>query len=89
MEGVLFIPSNRPKRFPGQICTECGRIFRPRRVGDGVEQLCDECYEAQFHSLRASSPEESALSQQWLDRDRKSTRLNSSHLKLSRMPSSA
>ena len=67
MEGVLFIPSDRPKRFPDQLCAEFGQVFRPRRVGDGVEQLCDECYQAQFHSLRASSPEESALSQQWLD----------------------
>jgi len=67
MEGVLFIPSSRPNRCLSQICAECGQVFRPRRLGDGVEQLCDQCYEAQFHPLPTSSPEESALSHRWVD----------------------
>ena len=54
MEGALFIPPNRPSRRPEQLCAECGRAFRLRRVGEGAEELCDTCYEAQFepHRLR-------------------------------------
>ncbi len=52
MEGVLFIPPDRPDRRPEQTCVECGRSFRPRSVGDGVEELCDTCYEAQFEPRR-------------------------------------
>ncbi len=29
-------------------CAECGATFVPRRVGDGVEELCDACYENHF-----------------------------------------
>ncbi len=47
MEGVLFIPPN-PDRRPDQLCAECGRSFRPRALGDGAEELCDTCYDAQF-----------------------------------------
>ena len=52
MEGVLFIPPNRPSRRADQICAECGRSFRPRRAGEGAEELCDNCYEAQFEPRR-------------------------------------
>ncbi len=51
MEGSLFIPANRPRRRPGLVCTDCGQLFRPRRIGDGIEELCDLCYEAQFQPL--------------------------------------
>ncbi len=50
MEGVLFIPLNRPHRPPELVCADCGQLFRPRRVGDGAEELCDRCYQAQFES---------------------------------------
>jgi len=52
MEGILFIPPNRPHRSPELVCTECGKPFRPRQVADGAEELCDPCYEAQFQPLR-------------------------------------
>ncbi len=52
MEGSLFIPPNRPQRSPDLICAECGQTFRPRRVSDGVEEMCDLCYESQFEPLR-------------------------------------
>jgi len=52
MEGALFIPPNRPNRRPEQECSECGRSFRPRSVGDGAEELCDDCYDAQFELRR-------------------------------------
>ena len=48
MEGAPYIPPNRPKRRPDQVCAECARAFRPRHVGDGPEELSDNCYEAQF-----------------------------------------
>jgi hypothetical protein len=51
MEGVLCIPENRPQRRPDLICAECGRMFRPRHVADGVEELCDACFDAHAHFL--------------------------------------
>lgn len=49
------------------VCTDCGSRFRARRVTDGVEEICDTCYEARFptHPLpqpqRARSPLRSPL----------------------------
>lgn len=48
MEGSLFFSSERPKRAPDLACGDCGRSFRPRRVTDGVEELCNSCYEARL-----------------------------------------
>ena len=48
MEGSFFLPQGRPSRTPDLNCSECGASFRPRRVMDGVEELCDTCYEARF-----------------------------------------
>lgn len=33
---------------PDLICSDCGTRFRARRVMDGVEEVCDACYEARF-----------------------------------------
>lgn len=30
------------------ICADCGVHFRARRVVDGVEEICDGCYEKRF-----------------------------------------
>jgi hypothetical protein len=30
------------------VCADCGLYFRARRVTDGVEEICDSCYEARF-----------------------------------------
>lgn len=30
------------------VCADCGVRFRARRVTDGVEEICDACYEARF-----------------------------------------
>ena len=49
MEGVLFVPADRPHRPPELVCADCGQLFRARRIGDGTEELCDRCYEAQFN----------------------------------------
>ena len=51
MEGVLFIPLNRPHRPAELVCADCGQLFRPRRIADGTEELCDRCYQAQFQPL--------------------------------------
>ncbi len=48
VEGVLFIPDNRPRRSPELLCADCGRLFRPRQIADGVELLCDRCYVGLF-----------------------------------------
>ncbi len=51
MEGVLFIPDNRPRRPSELLCADCGQFFRPRQIADGAEQLCDRCYVALFRPL--------------------------------------
>jgi len=33
------------------ICTDCGVRFHGRRVVDGVEEICDGCYEKRFPAL--------------------------------------
>lgn len=33
---------------PELVCGDCGAHFRARRVTDGVEEICDRCYEARF-----------------------------------------
>ncbi len=33
------------------VCTDCGVRFRARRVTDGVEEICDPCYEVRFPTL--------------------------------------
>lgn len=35
-------------------CTDCGVRFRARRVVDGVEEICDGCYEKRFPALAPS-----------------------------------
>ena len=52
MEGVLYNSPNRPRGNPEIICAECGQTFRSRRVADAAEELCDNCYDAQFQPLR-------------------------------------
>ncbi len=52
MQGVQFTPPNRSNRRSDEVCAECGRGFRPREAADGAEELCDNCYEAQFEPRR-------------------------------------
>lgn len=52
MEGAQFIPPHRINLRLDQICAECRRTFRPRLLGDGAEEICDECYTAQFEPRR-------------------------------------
>lgn len=33
---------------PELVCADCGMHFRARRVTDGVEEVCDSCYEVRF-----------------------------------------
>lgn len=37
------------------ICADCGVRFRARRVVDGVEEICDGCYEKRFPAREPSS----------------------------------
>lgn len=39
---------------PELVCADCGVHFRARRVTDGVEEICDACYEARFPTYPAS-----------------------------------
>ncbi|MGB7023554.1 MAG: hypothetical protein WBD73_07120 [Candidatus Acidiferrales bacterium] len=48
MEGSLFITADRGTRAPELVCTDCGTRFRPRRITDGVEEICDSCYSTRF-----------------------------------------
>ncbi len=48
MEGSRFIPPDQPAH---QVCPECGQEFQPRDVGEGLDELCDTCYDAQFEPL--------------------------------------
>lgn len=41
---------------PEIVCADCGVRFRARRVTDGVEEICDLCYEARFPTRPASLP---------------------------------
>lgn len=36
------------------ICADCGVRFRARRVVDGVEEICDGCYEKRFPAREPS-----------------------------------
>jgi len=52
MDGVLFTPPNGPDHRRDQICADCGRSFPARPAGDGAEELCENCYRAQFEPRR-------------------------------------
>jgi hypothetical protein len=41
---------------PILVCADCGVHFRARRVTDGVEELCNDCYEARFPTIPTSLP---------------------------------
>jgi hypothetical protein len=40
--------NNLTNAGPELVCADCGAHFRARRVTDGVEEICDKCYEARF-----------------------------------------
>jgi hypothetical protein len=48
MQRTLFFTTERPEKASELVCPECGKSFMPRRVTDGVEELCDACYELRF-----------------------------------------
>ncbi len=54
MEGVQFIPPNRPETRIHQVCTECGYIFEARPNAEAADLVCDACYQAQFETPRVS-----------------------------------
>jgi hypothetical protein len=39
---------DRIAAVPELVCADCGLRFRARRVTDGVEEICDGCFEARF-----------------------------------------
>ena len=75
-------------------CNFCGKTQKQVKkliAGPGV-YICDECIELCNEIIIEELQESSSLGLQELPKpqeDRKSTRLNSSHIPLSRMPSSA
>jgi hypothetical protein len=48
MELSLITPSDRPRIGLDLTCSECGTTFHPHQLAEGVEVLCNRCYEAQF-----------------------------------------
>jgi formylmethanofuran dehydrogenase subunit E len=45
-----FTPAHLDLQAAQLTCTECGETFEPRRIGDGVQELCDACYEDRFRT---------------------------------------
>jgi hypothetical protein len=43
-----------PEQAEELICIDCGAIFVSHGASDGLEQLCNDCYAAQFTSQRAT-----------------------------------
>lgn len=43
-----LMENDRIAAGPELVCADCGLHFRARRVTDGVEEICDTCYEARF-----------------------------------------
>jgi hypothetical protein len=48
METMMMPILERPEML---ICTDCGATFASHGVGDGLDQLCNDCYAAQFEPL--------------------------------------
>jgi hypothetical protein len=46
---------------PELVCGDCGVRFRARRVTDGVEEICDACYEGRFPTHPAALPHRTHL----------------------------
>lgn len=46
---------------PELICADCGTHFRARRITDGVEEICDVCYEARFPTFSMPQPPRTGL----------------------------
>jgi len=44
-------------------CSDCGSTFHPHQVSEGVEELCDACYEALFGHAVTSLPTAPAASE--------------------------
>lgn len=49
METITMPSMERSEKL---ICTDCGATFASHGAGDGLEQLCNECYAAQFNPQR-------------------------------------
>jgi hypothetical protein len=45
---------------PVLVCGDCGMRFRARRVTDGVEEICDACYEVRFPASSSETETHSA-----------------------------
>jgi hypothetical protein len=49
MKKIVMQSLERPEEL---ICADCGATFPSHGVGDGLEQLCNDCYAAQFKPQR-------------------------------------
>jgi NMD protein affecting ribosome stability and mRNA decay len=49
METIIMPSLERPEVL---ICADCGATFPSHGVGDGLEQLCNDCYADQFKPQR-------------------------------------
>ena len=79
-----------------QICNKSEATIHLTEIADGVRtemHICEHCAAEQGIAVKSQMPINellsSLLASQPSDEDRKSTRLNSSHTDISRMPSSA
>lgn len=50
---------------PELVCADCGVRFRARRITDGVEEICQVCYEARFPTHPALLPRRTRVPLHW------------------------
>jgi hypothetical protein len=60
MEGSRSHSPVQLERCVEQTCSQCGRTFRPHITGDGAEELCDLCYDAEFEAGQQGSKRKAA-----------------------------
>lgn len=61
METIMMPSLEQPEKL---ICADCGATFPSHGAGDGLEQLCNDCYAAQFipqHPTKLPIPEVSLI----------------------------
>jgi hypothetical protein len=51
---IIMNPTLKPEQAEELICRDCGTLFVSHGVGDGLEQLCNDCFASKFTSEPAT-----------------------------------